>query len=72
MEDFLILHRTTIERTGVRYNQNVKDEYFLPQNIDRVTYAAGAFGLLPFEQRPTRVWEEKLKQKKARAAASGR
>jgi outer membrane lipoprotein-sorting protein len=63
MEDFVALHRTTIERTNVRYNKGIKDDFFEPRNIDCVQYQGGVFSLLPFDQRPTKVWEEKLKQK---------
>ena len=70
MDDVLNLHRTTIVRSSVRYNQGVSDEYFLPQSIDRVTYADGKFGLIPFEQRPTRIWEGKPKKQKPSAAGA--
>ena len=36
MEDFLAGHQTTIERRKVVYNQKVKDDFFLPQNVDCV------------------------------------
>lgn len=63
MEDFLAGHRTTIERRKVVYNQGVKDAFFFPQNVDCVVYSNGAFGLIPFEQRPTRIWEDPAKRK---------
>ena len=64
MDDVRDLHRTTIVRSNVRYNQGIRDEFFQPQSIDRVTYQDGVFGLLPHEQRPTRVWEENSRKRK--------
>jgi len=52
MNDLLRLHRTTIERTNVRYNQKPDDTLFLPQNLDGVRYQGGTFALLPPAQRP--------------------
>ena len=49
-------------RTNVRYNQGVGDEFFRPQNIDCVVYRDGKFSLLPFDQRPSRVWQEQSGQ----------
>lgn len=52
-------HKTVIERTNVRYNQGPAKDFFQPQFVDCVLYRDGAFTLLPFEQRPTRVLESK-------------
>lgn len=52
MVDQLRMHRTTIERTNVRYNQKPDDALFLPQNLAGVRYQGGKFALLPPEQRP--------------------
>jgi len=61
MEDFSFGHITIIERTNIRYNQNIPDDYFYPHSVDRVVYANGEFSLLPMDKRPTAV---RMKQKK--------
>lgn len=74
MVDLLSRHRTTIDRSNVRYNQGVGDEYFWPQNVDCVLYRAGKFSLLPFDQRPTKAWLEKQSRGRAKVpvgAAAG-
>lgn len=68
MEDFISGHKTVIDRSNVRYNQGVKDAFFLPQNVDCVVYKEGAFSLIPFDQRPTRVWANQ----KGKPGAAGR
>lgn len=62
MEDFISGHKTVIERANVRYNQGIKDDFFQPKNVDCVVYKDGQFSLIPFEQRPTRVWEKRKQQ----------
>lgn len=61
MENHLIKHKTTIDRTNIRYNQGISDDYFLPQHVDCVVYKDGKFSLIPFEERPTKVWADKNK-----------
>ncbi|HWR97644.1 MAG TPA: outer membrane lipoprotein-sorting protein, partial [Candidatus Methanoperedens sp.] len=61
MENFLQQHKTVIKRANVRYNQKIAAAFFEPRNVDCVQYRDGRFALLPFEQRPTRVWENKKK-----------
>ncbi len=69
MEDFMADHKTIIERKNIRYNQGIKSDFFLPQNIDCVVYNEGKFSLIPFDQRPTRVWEQQIKDSEKKAPA---
>jgi outer membrane lipoprotein-sorting protein len=71
MDDVRDLHRTTIVRSNVRYNRTVGDEFFRPQNIDRVTWRDGGFALLPYEERPTRVWEGKARRQRTGGTPAG-
>lgn len=61
MEDYMREHKTVIDRTNVRYNQKVDANFFQPQYVDCVIYKDGAFALIPFEQRPTKIMEDRRK-----------
>jgi len=73
MEDYIAGHKTTIDRTNIRYNTSIDDEYFKPHRVDCIKYEDGKFSLLPMEERPTRVWAEKRKRSAdgRRGASSG-
>ena len=54
------------------YNQGIRDEFFLPQNVDCVVYNDGTFSLIPFDQRPSRIWEGRKRPSGAAGDAAGR